>query len=112
MEEARKFYPINEKSAFRKKMLDALNDIRFSLCAWKVVSGPFIPRTEFKDIIIKTTNKYEAVKAAIDEIFESYFPVKNSNSLDEGQNENKGNLGRAKVLTSGHFNSSNNGDAA
>lgn len=123
MEEARKFYPINEKPAFRKKMLDALNDIRFSLCAWKIVGGPFIPKTQLKDIINNTIDrneKFKAVEDALNKFFGPYFPAKNSNSLDEGQNERsiaedsegQNVRGVAKVLTNGHFNSSNNSDAA
>lgn len=59
----------------RKELVEALNDIKFSLYSSKLKS-PKIKRSEFKKIVDSAKFRFNKVIDAIDDCFREYFPPK------------------------------------
>lgn len=76
----------------RKELVEALNDIKFSLYSSKLKS-PKIKRSEFKKIVDSAKFRFNKVIDAIDDCFREYFPPKISFYAKEDvqKEENNGN---------------------
>ncbi len=75
----------------RKELVEALNDIKFSLYSSKLKS-PKIKRPEFKKIVDSAKFRFNKVIDAIDDCFREYFPPKISfYEKEDVQKENNGN---------------------
>ena len=75
----------------RKELVEALNDIKFSLYSSKLKS-PKIKRSEFKKIVDSAKFRFNKVIDAIDDCFREYFPPKISfYAKEDVQKENNGN---------------------
>lgn len=99
-----------DDNSYRRKLIDALYDIRTSLAIKRILKKTILA-SKFESMLEAVKKNYdEKVALAIDNVFEEFFPDKNKKSNTNEYSDSKtGNIGSSLVMAKKGFKTDPNG---